>query len=1167
MAALVLAIEPDPSQATVLRQIIGTRTKADVTVVESRDAAIDALDEAVPDLILLTALLSPGDEEALIRHLRTLPQAADVQTLTIPRLREADGKTSARFFSRKRRKTSGAGCDPAVFAQEVDQYLRRAHELRREALDRPASAADRAPASPVDRDRPPDAVPVAGDAHGGGSDDPWQWRPGEPNTVAPAPADVTPVWVEDGAREPGSTPDTSPQETSPVSVLATAQDEDRHSSDGGRSDDQPVRSVASDATTAGSASGAIGPADSSEALERMAAATLAADAKRTEAEAEARLAIELERVRSEADERRRAELDQLRAEADAAREQAVAAAREKAQLQAHESLATELQRVRAEADRTLSTEADKARAAGEHAKAAEAARITSEQELARVRREAEERLSEELGKARDDAMRAQRAEQTLSSEADKARAATEHASKAETARLRAEQELARVRTEAEHTLSAELEKARDAAARARREELDRVKAEADALRDSATREAREAAQRTAAAELASVRDEAERMLSDELERVRVESAQMLEVELRKARIAADEARLSELSHVQEEADALKVSAEHKISEAERSAAEQLEAEVARVRAEAEARITDERAKADREASESTLAELNETRAKGDELREVAVREAQSVAEAAARQALETEITRVRSDADQKLSEQLDKIRAESDQRRAAELADLQAQIGDLRRMAEQTATPTPAPMAPSSMSPGTPAGTHRPPPAGPDVSASTPATRLLVATRWLSDAARGLLSTRPGRRRAWAASGEEARRTDAVATSPSRTAPADAPAAPALTAPADASAAPVVRATSQGPRRRTVAVFETTRTKRQQGGLSTSPSIRPAASETIQTIADEVATERRPSATERSDYYSLWRVETPPSPTPGKAAPQPPPARSRVRRWLVTAAASLLVMLIDGLDMGGVVTEPLVSAPPAGAPAAPPPTRVPAAAEVKTVTPVGRLEVHSIPARARVAVDGETRGSTPLVLDDVAPGRHEVVVSSSAGTVRRTATVRENRTVTIYETISPGWIAVFSRIKLDIAIDGRQVGTTEDGHLLVAPGRHDVVLANRRLGFRERHTFDVEPGEVTAHTVVLPSTSVRFIGVAGTEILVDGEPIGVLPLDSVELPIGTRELVKRFPDGTDARERIELGIGAPTTIAVDARPASPASDRRGALTVFPPGHR
>lgn len=279
-----------------------------------------------------------------------------------------------------------------------------------------------------------------------------------------------------------------------------------------------------------------------------------------------------------------------------------------------------------------------------------------------------------------------------------------------------------------------------------------------------------------------------------------------------------------------------------------------------------------------------------------------------------------------------------------------------------------------------------------------------------------------------------------------------------------------------------------------------------------------------------------------------------------------MRRWVATAAASLLVMLIDGLgfDMGGVVTEPIASAPPADAPPRP---SVPAAAEVEAVTPVGRLEVHSIPARARVAVDGEMRGLTPLVLDDVVPGRHEVVVSSSAGTVRRTATVRENRTVTIYETISPGWIAIFSRIKLDIAIDGRQVGTTEDGHLLVAPGRHDAVLANSRLGFRERHTFDVEPGEVTAHTVVLSSTSVRFTGIAGTEILVDGEPIGVLPLASVELPIGTRELVKRFPDGTEARERIELGIGAPTTISVDARPAPPAAERRGTLTVFPPGHR
>ena len=90
---------------------------------------------------------------------------------------------------------------------------------------------------------------------------------------------------------------------------------------------------------------------------------------------------------------------------------------------------------------------------------------------------------------------------------------------------------------------------------------------------------------------------------------------------------------------------------------------------------------------------------------------------------------------------------------------------------------------------------------------------------------------------------------------------------------------------------------------------------------------------------------------------------------------------------------------------------------------------------------------------------------------------------------------------------------------------------------------------------------------MLPSTRAWFIGVAGAEILVDGEPRGFFPLASVELPIGTREILMRFPDGTEARQRVELGIGTPTTISVDARPPPPASDRMATLTAFPPGHR
>ena len=59
----ILAIEPDTRQASVLRDVIAREVHSEIEVVDSRDAAVAALSSRVPDVILLTALLSPRDEE------------------------------------------------------------------------------------------------------------------------------------------------------------------------------------------------------------------------------------------------------------------------------------------------------------------------------------------------------------------------------------------------------------------------------------------------------------------------------------------------------------------------------------------------------------------------------------------------------------------------------------------------------------------------------------------------------------------------------------------------------------------------------------------------------------------------------------------------------------------------------------------------------------------------------------------------------------------------------------------------------------------------------------------------------------------------------------------------------------------------------------------------
>src|SRR5688500_16060707 len=157
--ALVLAIEPDIRQANILKHIVRELVLADLILVESRDAAVAAIDQQIPDVILLTALMSPRDEDELVSHLRRLGAAEHLQTHTIPLLsgpREPDRSSKSGGllgrFRKKKEEAPVAGCDPALFADEVRAFVARAAELKAEA----SAAGPRTDAAQAIADRPGD---------------------------------------------------------------------------------------------------------------------------------------------------------------------------------------------------------------------------------------------------------------------------------------------------------------------------------------------------------------------------------------------------------------------------------------------------------------------------------------------------------------------------------------------------------------------------------------------------------------------------------------------------------------------------------------------------------------------------------------------------------------------------------------------------------------------------------------------------------------------------------------------------------------------------------------------------------------------------------------------------------------------------------------------------
>jgi hypothetical protein len=132
---LILAIEADRHRTTLLQRALRT-VPAEIVVAETAPAGIDTLAGRIPDAILTSPFLSPKDDSTIAHWLRGLgPAAAHVQTLAAPLLADSgSGHPSGVVPGRRRDRSSGAnqeGCDPAVFAAQVVEYLSRT------AADRP----------------------------------------------------------------------------------------------------------------------------------------------------------------------------------------------------------------------------------------------------------------------------------------------------------------------------------------------------------------------------------------------------------------------------------------------------------------------------------------------------------------------------------------------------------------------------------------------------------------------------------------------------------------------------------------------------------------------------------------------------------------------------------------------------------------------------------------------------------------------------------------------------------------------------------------------------------------------------------------------------------------------------------------------------------------------
>ncbi len=228
----------------------------------------------------------------------------------------------------------------------------------------------------------------------------------------------------------------------------------------------------------------------------------------------------------------------------------------------------------------------------------------------------------------------------------------------------------------------------------------------------------------------------------------------------------------------------------------------------------------------------------------------------------------------------------------------------------------------------------------------------------------------------------------------------------------------------------------------------------------------------------------------------------------------------------------------------------------------------------GVLSVRSRPPGARVFVDGEDRGTTPLSLRDLGEGPHEVILyMPDYGAYRYVVEGRTGRIFVDMEAeagIGIGMVAVFSDPPdARVSVDGKPQGLTPL-EIPLQTGPHAIRLT--KPGFQPAETtVQVEPDGRHEVSVRLKPENGALLVIstpAGAAVSVDGAEVGTTedPLRVEPLAPGTHA-VRVVKDGYRAWERddIEISPGRTTTVIAALVPERAFSWVR--LYSDPPGAR
>lgn len=208
----------------------------------------------------------------------------------------------------------------------------------------------------------------------------------------------------------------------------------------------------------------------------------------------------------------------------------------------------------------------------------------------------------------------------------------------------------------------------------------------------------------------------------------------------------------------------------------------------------------------------------------------------------------------------------------------------------------------------------------------------------------------------------------------------------------------------------------------------------------------------------------------------------------------------------------------------------------------------------GAVAVEATRTGAEVLVDGLVAGVTPLTLQDVAPGPHEIAVRMSGRTVTRTVDVQPGITTSLVVGVPAagaaplsGWLQFATPFPVEVYEQERLLGVSRSDRIMVSAGAHTLDLVNDALGFRHTTTVAVRAGETVAVPLEAPLAPVSINALPWAEVEIEGQPYGETPIGTLLVPIGDRTVTLRHPTLGVRAETFTVRQNGPNRLSVDMR--------------------